>query len=251
VDLASDGSAFVFTHWGEGSGPNYTTYLRRMDGSDAIRLGEGSGLALSPDRKWVLTLLLTERKLTLLPTGSGEARPLEYPGFDEFEFRAAWLPDGRHILFTARQGGHGMRTYVADIDGAESPVAVTPEGVTGSVVSADGRFVVGFDASGFAALYPVDGGEPQWIPGLDAYDRIIGWSDDPNLLHVSRYGGGTLEVIRLEIATGYRETFKTIQVPDAAGITWPPEILVSPDGNHFIYQATHTLSTLYMVEGLR
>ncbi len=38
-----------------GAGKNGSIYLRKTDGSDAIRLGDGYGEDLSPDGKWVLT----------------------------------------------------------------------------------------------------------------------------------------------------------------------------------------------------
>ena len=38
-------------------GPKYAVYIRKTDGSPAIRLGEGNGLSLSPDGKWALARL--------------------------------------------------------------------------------------------------------------------------------------------------------------------------------------------------
>ncbi|HEX4997268.1 MAG TPA: protein kinase [Terriglobia bacterium] len=251
VDLSPDGSTYVFTHWGEGSGANYTTYLGRTDGSGAIRLGEGAGLALSSDGRWVLTLRLSDRKLVLLPTGPGEARTLEVPGIEEFGFRGAWFPDGERILFAGRAPGHAMRSYVAAISGAAPPRPVTPEGVTASGISPDGQMIVGFDPDGVAALYPLKGGTPQPIFSLDPYDRIVGWGEDGHTLHLARYGEGELQVARLDTFSGYRETIRRIHLADTAGITWPPEVLISPDGRNMVYQVTRTLSTLYMVEGLR
>lgn len=48
--------------------------LRNIDGSDAVHLGDGLGMALSPDGKWVLTFL--HDQMLLLPTGAGEANPV-------------------------------------------------------------------------------------------------------------------------------------------------------------------------------
>jgi hypothetical protein len=251
VDLAPDGSSFLFTHWGEGSGANYSTYLRGTDGSPAIRLGEGAGLALSPDGKWALTLAPKDRKLVLLPTGPGESVTIETPGIEEFSLRAAWFPDSSRILFTGREAGRAMRSYVAAIDGSSPMAPATPEGVTAILVSPDGQLMVGYDASGAAAIYRAGGGDAQPIPGLDSFDRIIGWSDDPRMLNIARYGDGELQAVRLDFWSGFRETFKHIHLADTSGMTWPPEMLFTPDGNHFVYQTTRTLSTLYIVEGLR
>jgi hypothetical protein len=50
--MSADGKMILFFESGEGGGPHYAVYLRNTDGSPAIRLGEGSGLALSPDGQW-------------------------------------------------------------------------------------------------------------------------------------------------------------------------------------------------------
>ncbi|MGB6386210.1 MAG: protein kinase, partial [Terriglobales bacterium] len=54
-DLSADGRTVLFGETGEGGGPKYAVYLRKTDGSPAIRLSEGIGLGLSPDGKWALT----------------------------------------------------------------------------------------------------------------------------------------------------------------------------------------------------
>ena len=63
-------------------------YLRRTDGSDAVPLGDGEGLALSPAADWAL--VLHQRpvpQLLLVPSGAGEAKVLKTP-------EAAALRDG-------------------------------------------------------------------------------------------------------------------------------------------------------------
>src|SRR5277367_6533694 len=76
-DLSADGRTVLFAETGEGGGPKYAVYIRKTDGSPAIRLSEGVGLALSPDGKWALARPnITPSPLMLLPTGVGEAKPL-------------------------------------------------------------------------------------------------------------------------------------------------------------------------------
>ncbi len=53
-DLSADGKTLLFTESGEAGGENYSSYLRETDGSPAVRLGDGFGFALSPDKKFVL-----------------------------------------------------------------------------------------------------------------------------------------------------------------------------------------------------
>ena len=55
TDISPDGRNILLTESGEGGGPGYSAYLRKMDGSPAIRLGAGSTEAFSPDGAWALS----------------------------------------------------------------------------------------------------------------------------------------------------------------------------------------------------
>src|SRR4029079_16144084 len=48
-DISRDGRQILFTETGEGSGPEWGTYLRGTDGSPAVRLSDGRAQGLSPD----------------------------------------------------------------------------------------------------------------------------------------------------------------------------------------------------------
>src|SRR3954447_15637370 len=77
VDLSSDGRRILFYEWGEGVAGDPTVYLRDTSGADAIRLGEGQALALSPDGNFALALQPgPSPTLVLLPTGPGEEKRL-------------------------------------------------------------------------------------------------------------------------------------------------------------------------------
>src|SRR5262249_21231259 len=52
-DLSNDGKTILFEEEGDGGGPNYSIYIRSIDGGPAVRLGEGWAFSLSPDGKWV------------------------------------------------------------------------------------------------------------------------------------------------------------------------------------------------------
>ncbi|MGH9363944.1 MAG: protein kinase domain-containing protein, partial [Thermoanaerobaculia bacterium] len=53
--LSDDGTTMLINEFGEATGRTGAYYLRKTDGSPAVRLGEGSANELSPDGKWVLT----------------------------------------------------------------------------------------------------------------------------------------------------------------------------------------------------
>jgi hypothetical protein len=80
ADLSADGKTLLFYEWGEGVAGNPTVYLRKTDGQDAIRLGEGKALSLSPDGTWALALQTgPPPRLVLLPTGPGARSACQPP----------------------------------------------------------------------------------------------------------------------------------------------------------------------------
>ena len=126
-DISADGKTLLFSEAGEGGGAGYSVYVRRMDGSPAVRLGEGSAQELSPDGKWALTItrIASEPQLVLYPTGAGETKTLLREGL--VAQAAHWLPDGKQILLTASETGHGSRLYLWNLSGGK-PRAISPEG---------------------------------------------------------------------------------------------------------------------------
>ncbi|MFY9550806.1 MAG: protein kinase, partial [Thermoanaerobaculia bacterium] len=99
-DVAPDGSALLITEFGEGGGIPWSVYLRRTDGSAAVRLGDGQAMSLSPDGKRVLAMLRTSPpQLVLYPTGPGEPIRLANETVSDY-YWGLWLPDGKRIIFT-------------------------------------------------------------------------------------------------------------------------------------------------------
>lgn len=77
ADLSPDGKTLLFDETGEGVGAKYSVFLRKTDGSPAVRLGDGAYPAMSPDGKWVAALdLSSPAQIELLPTGIGQPRRL-------------------------------------------------------------------------------------------------------------------------------------------------------------------------------
>src|SRR5580704_15743468 len=165
-DLSADGRTVLFGETGEGGGPKYAVYLRKTDGSPAIRLSEGVGTALSPDGKWALARPnSTPAPLILLPTGVGEAKPLTHDSINHLNVR--WLPDGKQLVFSGNEAGHGFRLYV-ESPGEGKPRPISPEGVNPSVViSPKGDFAASVSPDHKGYLYPVSGGEPVLVPGTE------------------------------------------------------------------------------------
>jgi len=251
ADLSADGKTVVFTEAGEGGGLDYAAYTRSIDGSPAVRLGDGSAYAISPDGKWVISSVMgTVSQFSLLPTGVGAARPLTNDTLDHV--RAEWFPDGKRFVFMGNEPGHGVRLYVQALEGGK-PQAISPEGVSASQweISPDGKWVaaVGPDQNGY--LYPVDGGDPRPIRGFPLGDTPVGWTADGRTLFVYRAGDLPARVFRLDPATGQKQPWKDLMPTDAAGITDLGPILITPDAKTYVYEYGRTLSDLYLVEGVK
>jgi eukaryotic-like serine/threonine-protein kinase len=243
-DLSADGRTLVFTHFGEKSGKNYSVYLRKTDSPAAVRLGEGSGWALSPDEKWVISILVNPPQINLLPTGAGEVKKLPAGSIEEFGLGASWLPDGKRILFIGREHGHPPRTYLQEIEGG-TPRPVTPEGITGTLVSADGRYLLSADEHDKKSLYPIEGGAPRVIAGLNDSDRVLRWSSDGNSLFVLENTELAAKIYRLDLSKGKRIFWKALSPADSAGIREFKNVLLTPDGKYYVYGLTRSMGSLY------
>jgi len=83
---------------------------------------------------------------------------------------ALWLPDGKRIVFSAAEKDRASRLYVRDLQGGkEQPIS--PEGVTlqdaAKTVSPDSKSVLVFSGNGKASLFPIEGGDPRPVAGLN------------------------------------------------------------------------------------
>jgi len=252
--LADDAKSVVFTEQGAAGGPGYSVYLRKFDGSAPVRLGEGSALALSPDRKWVLTALIrsTPSQIVLLPTGAGEPRPFPKDQIEHANgFFGAFLPDGKRIVFNGNEPGRPPRVFVQDLTGGAAK-PVTAEGVEGKLLSADGaELVIRTPDAGFA-IVSLAGGASRPIPGLMPGDRPLRFTADGRSLFIhSDARGFPARVLRLDVATGRREVWKELMPGDPAGITMLSPAAISSDGKTILFIYSRVLSDLYLAEGLK
>jgi hypothetical protein len=80
---------------------------------------------------------------------------------------------------------------------------------------------------------------------------VTGWTADGTSVFLLERGQIPANVIRMDMATGKRTLWKTMEPADAAGIDTIGRVLISADGKSYVYGYNRTLSDLYLVLGLK
>jgi eukaryotic-like serine/threonine-protein kinase len=251
--ISEDGQLVLFVEAGEAGGGKYATFIRKTNGGSAIRLGEGSPLALSPDDKWALVLRqnISPPDFALLPTGVGQQRILStgniIPNSGEF------LPDSKRILLVGYEPGHASRVFVMDMAGGQ-PRPITPEGFRlgpyAHSMSPDGKLVAILAADGIAVV-PAQGGEPQPVRGSHSGDVPLRWGKSGDVLFLGNRGETACPVSRLDLRTGSRTAWKTFSPLDVAGVAGVRCPDIAADEQHYVFGYVRNLSDLFLVEHLR
>src|SRR5688572_13782950 len=265
VDLSPDGETLLFNEAGEAGGRAPVIYLRKTDGSPAVRLGEGFALALSPDQHWVIARVQPRgevaQRLGLVPTGAGETKTLTGGAFAEIG-SAAWLPDGKRLIFSARERGPAWRVYLLELaSGQRQPIS--PEGVAltfggaaigrWSPISPDGRWFLGRRGRNDYAIFPIAGGEPRPVVGLAPGERPVRWSSEGRGIYILSAWEAALPtpptISLLDPDTGERKIWKEIRPSDPGADVI--QLVISADGRSYVYSTRRVASALYVLEGLR
>ena len=247
--LSPDGGQVLFDEAGKGGGSLGTIFLRKTDGTAAVRLSEGYSAALSPDQKWVLAFTPTNPpRYSLIPTGPGEVTELKVAGVENIALQG-FAADSRRVVFMANEPGHQVRVYLFD-PAASKLQPLTPEGIRG-IVSPDGRFLLTRRANGTAEISPLESGSPaREIKGLQNKDNLIQVTADGTAIYVANYNGMSASIYLVRLENGERKLVKTLEMHDPAGGFGITRIAMTPDGQSFAYNTLRQLSELYLLQGL-
>jgi Tol biopolymer transport system component len=252
VGLSDDGRIALLNEFGDAAGINGAHYLRKTDGSPAVKLGEGSAMDLSADGKWVLARKPgSETAMVLTPTGTGA--PVVIDASFESHGGAVFFPDGKRLLIQAAEPGKKRRLYVMDLpSGKPRPIAKEGYGIGFRPISPDGQWIVAYgEWSEDMHLVPISGGEPRTIPNTKDLD-LLQWTPDGKFLYATLTGSIPAQLVRVEVATGRREPWKTLAPADLSGLIDIDPICVTPDGKSYAFgYGRSATSDLYVIEGLK
>jgi hypothetical protein len=259
VDLSWQDSAFPIDF--DGSRVLFESYdyginLRGVDGGTPIRLADGIPAGISPDGRSVLALTPgVPTTIAIVPTGAGATRTLPRGPLQAHTW-AAWMPDGRHVVTSASEPGHGTRLYLQDTGGG-GPRAFSGEGVRlmtylPRVVSPDGRFVIAVGPDQQPALYPIAGGDPQPIAALGNDLMPIGWGEKSDVIFArGRALGRLIPVFKVDLTTGRRQPVAEVGPTDPKGAPMVLLVQISRDGRRYAYNTVQKLGTVFLIEGAK
>jgi hypothetical protein len=245
--MSEDGRFVLFTEVGAAGGSRAGVYMRNIDGSAAVRLGDGMPLALSPDGQTVLAIeAASAEQLILLRTGPGERRVLNGNGLAYTS--ATWIPGAARILVGGHKSGSPPALYVQDIAGGAPRPVLT--GVDRGIVSPDGSTIATIDAQGVVMLTPIGGGSSRAVHKLPPSSDLLRWAKSGRELF-AQVGTVSIQILRVNIDTGRADPWRTLRPVDLSGAVGALGIALDADGQSYCYSYLRNLSTLFVVTGLK
>ena len=246
--LSPDGKTVLFDETGEGSGGKYGVYMRKTDGSAAVRLGDGAYPTMSPDGKWVAALEFSSpQQIELLPTGIGQRRRLTNDSL--VHTLVDWVPNGSGLVCVAAEPNQLARSYFLGLDGKSRPI--TPLGTTGTLATPDSKYLLATDGERKRWLYPLAGGEAIPFPAqLNDHEYVIRFEPDGKSI-LAMHRGLPAKIERVFLGSSRREQVRQISPSDPAGLQEIVSVRFSADGKSYAYSYLRSLSDLWVVDGLR
>jgi Tol biopolymer transport system component len=249
--LSRDGSEVLFTDLSEQSGNDYSVYVRKSDGSPAIRLtGGGYATDITPDGKWAIVILPDDpaQRVQIVPVGPGQARVLHWEGIQARW--AQWFPDGQHILMNASQSGQAEAIYLTDVNGS-TPKQLSPGSVPWGSVAPDGNSFFVFQ-NGAWVVRSISDSTTKPIHGIPDGEFPIAWASDAKHLFTQAISATGLSIYKVDLESGQREPWETITPKDAVGLR--PMVTptgITPDGRWMAFSYRTQLGQLYRSDTLR
>jgi hypothetical protein len=250
--ISRDGSRIVFEEQAGGKRQNSnggSVYVRGVDGSPAVRLGDGVARGFSPDGSSI-GIWSDDDSMHIVPIRLGNVRKVPLHGLKCIWWD--WVPDGKRMIIWGNMTEGANRHFVLELDGSQPPRAVTPPGTSFNfAVSADGSRIVAATVEGELLMFNAEGGEPSKIAGSQNGDRAIQWSEDGGSIFVVRSERAVATIDRLELSTGNRTKWHVLRPDDPSGVMDIFPIVMTRDGEKYAYSFRRFLSDLYVVDDLR
>ncbi|MGA2736796.1 MAG: winged helix-turn-helix domain-containing protein [Bryobacteraceae bacterium] len=246
--ISADGRVVLFDETGEGGGAHHAVYIRRANSPSAIRVGEGFGMAISPDGNWVVTKPDGDQTtLNLVPLTPGQPRTLSGHHL-KYDF-ARFFPAGDRLLVGGSLGGGPPRLFVLALDGSAPVPLASSAYFLRPAISEDGKQIAGVDGEQRLLVLSVAGGETKVI-ATGFTPTVLRWSHSGKTL-LAQADSVPATLVRVDLQTGKYAPWKEIAPLDLAGVShiWPA--VLSQDEHTIVYSFLRNLSELFVVDGWR
>ncbi len=246
--ISADGRVVLFNETGEGGGDRHAVYIRRAGAPSAIRVGEGFGMAISPDGNWVIAKSDRDQTtLNLMPVTPGQPRTLSGHGlrYDIVRF----FPGGDRLLVGGSLADGRARFFVQALDGSPPRPIETSAYFVRPVISDDGKWMAGVDVERRLLVVPSAGGEPR-VLDTAFFANVRSWSQSGKTL-LAQADEVPATLYRVDVETGKFKAWKDIAPLDMAAVSeiWPA--FFSRDERTMVYSYLRNLSELFVVDGWR
>lgn len=246
--ISADGRVVLFDETGEGGGAHHSVYIRRANARSPIRVGDGFGMAISPDGNWVVTKSDRDQTtLNLVPTTPGQSRTISGHNL-RYDF-ARFFPGGDRLLVGGSLAGAQPRLFVQALDGsAPRPIGASAYFMR-PAISADGRQIAGVDGGRRLTIVSVADGQTKTI-ATDFAPTVLRWSHSGKTL-LAQGDAVPAMLYRVDLETGKCTPWKEIGPLDLANVSrlWPA--VLSQDEHTVVYSYPRIISELFVVDGWR
>jgi len=249
--LSHDGSEVLFTDQSGQGGHDYSVYVRKSDGSPAVRIGGGGfGTDLSADGLWALVSLPGDPagRVQIVPVGPGQARVFHWEGIEPLW--AEWFPDGQHILLEASQSGQARGLYITDVNGS-APKLMSPESTYLEGVSPDGHSLMVLH-NGAWVIQSAEENSTKPVSGMQPGEFPIAWASDSKHVFTRIVSATGLTVYKVDLDSGRRELWQVVEPKDQVGLRpMVSPMAITPDGRWIAFAYSTQLGQLYRSDTLK
>ena len=192
----------------DGTDPDYSVLIRRMDGSAPVKIGRGRAQELSPDGKWALSITPSEpNRVLLLPTGAGEPRQIDVG--DLSPNVAVFVPPGLTVAVVGTRNGSPAAVVVDVSSGRRTALdlaelrgrAFSVRRFLGTHTSPDGSLLAVQADDGKVLAWPLpNGGPARELATLGDNEVFVGWSAETARIYVATWNGPKARIDSLDVA---------------------------------------------------
>ena len=252
VNLPADGSQVFFTEHEAAGGGVSGVYVRSRKGTPALRLCDGSLVAVSPDGKWASVYRsIPQPRYFLVSADGAHEQPVAIPALEgQTAAVIAWLHGGAYLVWGNRPR-HGKQHFVWN-PSAGKLLPVSPPGSSIGLASDDGTRLLASTESGAGYVFTVDGGgKPSAALGLLPSDRLLRWTLDDKSVFTAGLSENRRDfsIFKVNVANGARSLWKVVEPDIPADSTSPSAI--TPNGTTYAYIYYRAQSDLFLAHGLK